>query len=119
MQKPRVILIDDENGILVALKLMLQAMGAEVETFNGGKAGLERLLNGSPFDYVVCDLRMPDVDGLSVLKGFRANNRHTPFILMSGHATQEDVNVAKSLGMTSFLGKPFQPDDLRQVLNLG
>jgi DNA-binding NtrC family response regulator len=119
MQKPRIILIDDENGILVALKLMLQAMGAEVETFNGGEAGLERLLNGSPFDYVLCDLRMPDVDGLSVLKGFRGANQNTPFILMSGHATQDDVNVAKSLGMTSFLGKPFQPDEIKRVLNLG
>lgn len=118
MQKPKVILIDDEAGILLALKLMLGAMGAEVETFNGGKAGIERALNGAPYDYILCDLRMPEIDGFAVLKAIREVNLGVPFILISGHATAEDVAQAKALGMTSFLGKPFQPEEIKKALNL-
>lgn len=118
MQKPRIILIDDEPGVLLALKLMLGAMGAEVEAFSSGQAGIERALNGAPYDFIVSDLRMPEIDGLGVLKAVRAAQIATPFILVSGHATEEDVNIAKSLGMTDFLGKPFQPDEIKQVLKL-
>jgi len=118
MQKPRVILIDDEPGVLLALKLMLGAMGAEVEAFGSGQAGLARALNGSPYDFIMCDLRMPEIDGFGVLKAVRAAHITTPFILVSGHATEDDVTLAKSLGMTDFLGKPFQPDEIKQLLKL-
>lgn len=118
MQRPRVILIDDESGVLLALKLMLGAMGAEVEAFNSPKAGIERALNGSPYEFIISDLRMPEIDGFGVLTAVRAANISTPFILMSGHATTDDIAKAKSLGMTDFLGKPFQPDEIKRALSL-
>ncbi len=118
MPNPRVILIDDEPGVLLALKLMLKAMGAEVETFNGGQSGLQRVLQDPPYDFVICDLRMPDFDGFEVLRGLRKAKPSVPFILMSGHATSEDVAQAKQLGMTDFLGKPFSPEEIKRVLNL-
>lgn len=109
-------LIDDEPGVLLALKLMLGAMGGDVETFSGGANALAKLKSGTLYDYILCDLRMPEIDGFGVLTAVRKLSSTIPFILISGHATDADVTHAKTLGMTAFLAKPFNPDEVKKLI---
>lgn len=112
-------LIDDEPGVLLALKLMLGAMGGDVETFNNGTDAISKLKSGTHYDYILCDLRMPEMDGFGVLTEVRKLSPTIPFILISGHANDADVTHAKKLGMTAFLAKPFNPDEVKKIVRLG
>jgi CheY-like chemotaxis protein len=115
--KRAIVLIDDEPGVLRALKLLLGALGHSVTDFGNPLDAVAHIrMAGAPIDVVMSDLRMPQLDGLGVLREIRTFNADLPFVLVSGHATEEDVSMAKSLGATAFLGKPFTPDQIRQVL---
>ncbi len=67
-QKPSVLVIDDESGILDTLRILLRNEGFEVTTAQGGKAGLEQIRTGT-HDIVLTDVRMPQVSGLDILHG--------------------------------------------------
>jgi len=114
---PRIMLIDDEPGVIFALKLMLEALECEVLPFSQGKLALETLKTDQRFDFILCDLRMPELDGFDVLTAVKSLNSNIPFILISGHATAEDIERGKALGISSFLGKPFSAQDLKEILS--
>src|SRR5262245_32796625 len=117
--RPHIMLIDDEPGVLTALKLMLGALGASVETFPGGAEALEVLRGDTHFDFILCDLRMPDLDGIEVLQEAKKIRPALPFVLISGHATNADIDRARELGSFGFLGKPFAPEAVCELLGLG
>ncbi len=112
----RVILIDDEPGVLRALSLVLQALKCTVKPCNKPGEGVthltESILSGERWDAILCDLRMPGMSGLDVLSAVRATGSHIPFILMSGHATAADIEESAALGADGFLPKPFSPGQL-------
>lgn len=112
-----ILLVDDESGVLLALKLLLSTLKFEVSTSGSGGEALERIAEGASFDLVLCDLRMPGMDGISLVRELRRRGVTTPFILMSGHATPEDVESALESGATSFLAKPFAPQQLTEALS--
>ena len=112
-----VVLIDDEKGVLLALKLVLGAMGHLVKDFNHPVEAVEYIKSGEHIDLVICDLRMPGLNGLEVLAEVRAFAPKLPFLLISGHAEEDDIKRAKELGSTGFVGKPFSPDELAPFLN--
>ncbi|MCB9029848.1 MAG: response regulator [Deltaproteobacteria bacterium] len=111
-----IMIIDDEPGVLTALKLMLGAMGANAEIFERGSDAIEALKAGSDFNLILCDLRMPEMDGFEVLAAIREFLPDIPFYLISGHADDDDIAHANSLGMTGFLAKPFDPEEIRIIL---
>lgn len=112
----KILLIDDEPSVLLALKLLLQAIGFTVTDRNDPTLGVELLQQVDSFDLVICDLKMPKLDGLAVLRETMRARPRTPFILMSAHATSTDVEKARALGATGFLAKPFSPEDLRALI---
>ena len=69
-QKPSVLVVDDESGILDTLRILLRNEGFEVTTAQGGKAGLEALKGTAP-DIVLTDVRMPQVGGIDILTAVR------------------------------------------------
>lgn len=111
-------LIDDEPGVIFALKLMLEALNCEVSPFEKGLEAINFLKSESNFSYILCDLRMPELDGFEVLRLVKEIAPEIPFILISGHATSEDVAIAKGLGSAGFLGKPFTVDQLKGALKI-
>lgn len=116
LQGTKLILVDDEAGILRALALILSSLKCEVSAFGSPVQALEHLDTGAVPDAIISDLRMPEMSGIEFLQALRSRGSTIPFVLMSGHATAEDVDMARRAGITAFLGKPFPPQELLKVL---
>ncbi len=116
MSEKLIVLIDDEPSVLLALRLLLGALGFQVKDFSSSREAVRYLEDGMACDYILSDLRMPELDGLEVLRASKRARPELPFVLISGHATDEDVSQAEKLGVDGFLGKPFSPDQLQRVM---
>lgn len=118
IQKPlRILLVDDESSVLNALKLLLLAMKFSVSDFSRARDAIE-LLNQPETDYdiVLCDLKMPEINGIEALKQIKELRPNIAFILMSAHASSTDIEYAKSHGASGFLAKPFSPTQLVGII---
>ncbi len=103
---------DDEEGILLYLKKRLK--GHQVETFNRGSDLLARLekKDGGSVDLLLQDVRMPDMDGLQVLKRIRKSRPDLPVIIMTAFGTVDDAVLAIKNGAYDYLIKPFPKEKL-------
>ena len=113
-----IVLLDDEQSVLRALSLLLEALGYDPLGFHVPSEALEYLESDSAkdVDLVLCDLRMPDINGFEVLSRLSTSSLKAPRVLISAHAGEEDVAKAKSLGAYGFLSKPFTPDELAELI---
>jgi DNA-binding NtrC family response regulator len=100
-----VLIADDERNIQVTLSRALSMEGYAVEVAGGGREALEKIAS-LPVDVVVMDVRMPDLDGLSVLEKARETRPELPVVVMSGHGSIETVRSAFKLGAFDYLEKP-------------
>jgi DNA-binding NtrC family response regulator len=100
-----VLIADDERNIQVTLSRALSMEGYAVEVASGGREALEKIA-ALPVDVVVMDVRMPDLDGLSVLEKARETRPDLPVVVMSGHGSLETVRSAFKLGAFDYLEKP-------------
>ena len=114
-QKPTVLVIDDESGILDTLRILLRTEGFDVTTAQGGKAGLEQIRGGN-FDIVLTDVRMPQVSGLDILTASREQDPMTPVILMTAQASLQSAIGAVNSGAFYYIQKPFSNDELVAIL---
>ncbi|HVP68254.1 MAG TPA: sigma-54 dependent transcriptional regulator [Anaeromyxobacteraceae bacterium] len=105
-----VLIVDDERNILLTLGRALALEGYATETASGGKEALEKIA-ALPVDVVVMDVRMPDVDGLTVLRQAREARPGLPVVIMSGHGSLETVRQAFKLGAFDYLEKPITEKD--------
>jgi DNA-binding NtrC family response regulator len=100
-----VLIVDDERNIQLTLSRALSMEGYTVEVAGGGREALEKIA-ALPVDVVVMDVRMPDLDGLSVLEKARETRPELPVVVMSGHGSIETVRQAFKLGAFDYLEKP-------------
>ncbi len=114
-QKPSVLVIDDESGILDTLRILLKKEGFEVTTAQGGKAGLEAITSGT-HDIILTDVRMPQVTGLDILQAARDQDPMTPVILMTAQASLQTAIGAVNAGAFYYIQKPFANDELVAIL---
>ena len=114
-QKPVVLVIDDEMGILDTLRILLKGEGYEVMTAQGGKAGIEQIRLGH-HDVVLSDVRMPQVTGLDILQAAKEQDPMTPVILMTAQASLQTAIGAVNSGAFYYLQKPFANDELLTIL---
>ncbi|MDB4912927.1 MAG: hypothetical protein JWM95_571 [Gemmatimonadetes bacterium] len=112
---PSVLIVDDEQGILESLGILLRNAGFAVHTARGGRAGLEQLQTVQP-DIVLSDIRMPDVTGVEILAAARQQNSDTPVILMTAQATLQSAMQAVNEGAFYYIQKPFRNDELLAIL---
>ncbi len=112
--KPAILVIDDEQGILETLRILLKNEGFDVETVQGGKAGLEALKGGRP-DLVLADIRMPQVSGLDILAAVKEQDAETPVVLMTAQASLQSAIQAVNQGAFQYIQKPFPNDYLLEV----
>jgi len=115
-QLPKIILIDDEPSVLLALRLLLKALGYEVVDYSDPAKAIEFASTDSTCNVCICDLRMPSMSGLEVLQEMKRVRPGLAFVLMSAHAGNEEIAQGTELGANAFLPKPFTPDDLRGVM---
>jgi two-component system response regulator HydG len=115
MNKPSVLVIDDESAILDTLRILLKKEGFEVSTAQGGKAGLEHIRMGT-HDMILSDVRMPQVTGIDILQASREQDPMTPVILMTAQASLQTAISAVNQGAFYYLQKPFANDELVAIL---
>ena len=93
------------------LKTILTKEGYEIATATNGIEGLKKIESNS-FDTILCDLRMPEMDGLSFLKATREKNIQSTTIMMSAYGTIDMAIEAMKLGAYDYISKPFKPDEI-------
>jgi DNA-binding NtrC family response regulator len=115
-EKLRIMIVDDEKIVGKRLKPALEKTGDIVETFEDAKKALERF-DEQPFDIVVTDVRMDEIDGIEVLERILVKSDKTKVIIITGYATVEVAREAMTKGAFDFIAKPFKPNDLRSIIN--
>ncbi|MEO7218300.1 MAG: sigma-54 dependent transcriptional regulator, partial [Gemmatimonadaceae bacterium] len=113
---PSVLIIDDEQGILDVMRILLSNNGFVPYTAHGGRAGIEQIQALAP-DIIISDIRMPDVSGAEVLSAARAANPETPVILMTAQATLQSAMHAVNEGAFYYIQKPFRNDELLAIIH--
>lgn len=108
----KILIIDDEEVIRLTLKEILEYEDYETDEAEDGKEGLDKVLK-KDYDVVLCDIKMPQMDGLEVLEQASAKKPDTPFIMISGHGTIETAVEATKKGAFDFIEKP---PDLNRLL---
>src|SRR5258706_1006078 len=110
----RILLIEDDSRLAEMVSEYLGESGFRVSVATGGRAGLERLAR-EPFDALVLDLMLPDMDGLEVCRELRAKS-DTPVLMLTARGDAADRIVGLELGADEYLPKPFQPRELLERL---
>ena len=107
----KVLVIDDEENICKSCEAVLRDEGYAVTTFNKPSDGLKRLRE-EDIDLILLDLKMPEADGIEVLKELRAHHRETLVVVITGYASVETAVASLKLGAFDYVSKPFTPDEL-------
>ena len=106
-ERPRVLVVDDEVSIRDLLTRTLALTEYEVEAVADGRTGLDRLRQG-PYDLLVADLRMPVMDGLTLIREARRLQPTLKVIIITGYSTESSAIEAVNLGVVGYLVKPFR-----------
>ncbi len=111
-----VLIVDDEQDIRDASERILSRIGYRVQKASRGDEALD-ILNKNSIDIVLLDLKMPGMDGMEVLTRIRERSTEIQVIVITGYATVETAIEAMKQGAYDFIPKPFEPDQLRIVVN--
>ena len=106
--------VDDDPDIRHFLKERLSAYGSEIETATDGAHALH-LLSRTPFDGMILDISMPELDGLAVLRQIRERSS-MPIIMVTASGAKDRAGQAISIGAQDYLLKPFDVRQLREVV---
>ena len=111
------LIIDDDRNILTTLEIHLEELGISVQTAPTGAEGLERFHAGHP-DIVLLDLKLPDRDGLEILKEMAATEAHAFIIIITAYATIHTAVQAVKMGAFDYLPKPFTPAQITHIIDM-
>ena len=110
-QPGRILIVDDEKVICQGCRMSLSGYGHQVDAVMTGREGLEMIDSGR-HDLILLDLRLPDMDGMEVLRRTMAANPEAGIIIMTGYSTVQSAVEAMKLGAVDYLTKPFTDDEL-------
>jgi CheY-like chemotaxis protein len=114
--KTRILVIDDEEHIRRVMRMTLEASGYQVGEAGDGPRGLEAFGDGSAWDAVLLDQRMPGMDGLETLRRMKERRAEARVIMVTAYASIELAVDAMKLGATDFVRKPMTPETLRNAV---
>ncbi|HEY8377995.1 MAG TPA: sigma-54 dependent transcriptional regulator [Nannocystis sp.] len=114
----RILLVDDEPNLRKVLGALLKQLGFEVHAESDGAAALARVRAAPPgtFDVVISDLRMPNLDGMGLLRALQVHEPGLPVILLTAHGSIDSAVEAVKLGAFDYLEKPFDKDQIHQIV---
>lgn len=107
----RILIVDDEAPLRQSLALLLSESGYSVETEGSPQRALERATSET-FDLILCDVRMPAMDGLTFLRRYRGEQGSALMVMMSAYGNEEAAIEAMREGAYDYLAKPFRPDEV-------
>ena len=108
---PRILLVEDEPGLVLTLSDRLRREGFTVDTAGDGESGLEKAATGT-FDLVLLDVMLPRKNGFDVLRDLRQRAVDTPVIMLTARGQVVDTVVGLKLGADDYLSKPFEMMEL-------
>lgn len=118
---PRILVVEDSFSMRSFVRAALEAQDPELSDIevieaSGGFEAL-RLLPRGPYDLVITDINMPDINGLELIQFIRNSEQHraTPILLISTQSSEKDRKRGLSLGADGYVAKPFTPEVLRQA----
>lgn len=115
MDNKIILIVDDEKDIRAILKKVLVEAGYAVQEAENGEAAIA-LLASAKFDLILLDLKMPGMDGLETLAEIRRRDKNIPVIIVSGYISFNTLLRSTELGISDYIAKPFEINDLRAKL---
>ena len=115
MKQAHILIIDDEDNLRHMLSVMLQKQGYLADTAAGGNEALE-MLAGHAYDYILCDIRMPDMDGREFLRQAIKRGVTAPIVMMTAYGAVDTAVACMQEGAYDFISKPFKRDEIVIVL---
>ena len=113
---PRILLVDDDPGLLRLLSIRLLAEGYEVEGVDNGKAAMDATASFRP-DVVLTDLQMEIVNGIELLQSIQREWPGLPVLIMTAHGTIPDAVTATQSGAFGFITKPIDKNELLDLIS--
>jgi len=115
MRKRRILIVDDERSVRTSLKEWFLEDGFNVETAEDGPDAL-RTMDSGPFDLFILDLKMPGMDGITLMNQIQKGDRDATVILLTAYASVETAVEALKQGAFDYVTKPVDPDDLSNLV---
>jgi excisionase family DNA binding protein len=106
-RRPRILVVDDEAAIRDLLSKTLALAEYDVDVATDGRSALERM-RMNPYDLLIADLKMPGMDGLTVIREAKRYKADLPVIIITGFSTESSAIEAVNLGVAGYLTKPFR-----------
>lgn len=113
--RSHILIIDDEENLRHMLSAMLSRQGYRVDTAENGAEGI-RLLSEKVYDFILCDIRMPEMDGKEFMVRALADRVPSPIIMMSAYGSVDTAIECMKMGAYDFISKPFKKDEIVMVL---
>ena len=110
--RPRVLVVEDEQLLTDLLRLELDVEGYEVDIADDGASGLIRSRSEPAPDLIILDWHLPDFSGIDICQRMRIGGVHTPILMLTGHDDVHDRVTALDAGVYDYLVKPFSIDEL-------
>jgi len=115
MAKKRILIIEDEANMRHMLEVLLDKSGYEVKTAADGREGLNAI-ERERFHFILCDIKMPRMDGMTFLKSAKKKLIDATVIMMSAYGTVDTAIEAMNLGAYDYISKPFKTDEVLLTL---
>ena len=112
----KIVIIDDETGMLEMMSQLARRMGHETFTYQTGREGLSAINSLRP-ELAIVDLRIGDMDGLEIIERCGRDHPSMNVVMVTGFASVENAVAAMKLGAFDYLTKPFEMDDLQRTIN--
>lgn len=112
----KILVIDDDPSIRNMLAIVLKKTGYDVTCTDSGKTSLEKLKKES-FDLIISDIKMPDINGIDLLKKIKSITPEIPVIMITAYASANDAVEAMKLGAEDYVTKPFNLDELKIIID--
>jgi YesN/AraC family two-component response regulator len=110
--QPQILLMEDEVNMVKGLQMILHEVGCDVDVAMTGRGALEKF-GKKFFDLLVADLRLPDIDGMEVIKTVKEKRPETEAIIITGYPSVSSAVAAVKLGVYEYLRKPFTEDEFK------
>lgn len=115
MSDKSILIIDDEKKLLKLISMLLSKKGLNIDTATDGIEGVEKLSNRQ-YELIICDINMPRLDGIGVIKKARSLGINTPFVFFTGHGNETLMIESLKYGARGFINKPHF-DNLEEIID--
>jgi DNA-binding response OmpR family regulator len=112
---PQILVMEDELSVAKGLQMILKEEGYAVDLAITGQSALDKLSQRG-FDVLVADLRLPDIDGMEVIKKVRKNQPETEAIVITGYPSVASAVESVKIGVCDYLRKPFTDDEFKEAV---